>query len=44
MRASNGNKGDGYAEVLRMIRARETDYVVILVVDRFFTVLRTWRT
>jgi len=36
VRASGGNKGDGYAEVLRMLRARETDYVVIPVVDRFF--------
>jgi DNA invertase Pin-like site-specific DNA recombinase len=40
VRASNGNKGDGYAEVLRMLRARETDYVVIPVVDRFFRSLR----
>jgi DNA invertase Pin-like site-specific DNA recombinase len=40
VRASNGNKGDGYAEVLRMLRDRETDYVVIPVVDRFFRSLR----
>jgi DNA invertase Pin-like site-specific DNA recombinase len=40
VRASNGNKGDGFAEVMRMIRARETDYVVIPVVDRFFRSLR----
>jgi DNA invertase Pin-like site-specific DNA recombinase len=40
VRASNGNHGDGYAEVLRMLRARETDYVVIPVVDRFFRSLR----
>ena len=40
VRASNGNKGDGYAEVLRIIRARETDFVVIPVVDRFFRSLR----
>ena len=44
VRASNGNKGDGYAEVLRMLRARETDYVVIPVVDRFFRSCGTWRT
>src|SRR5258707_14571464 len=40
VRVSNGNKGRGYAEVLRMLRARETDYVVIPVVDRFFRSLR----
>jgi site-specific DNA recombinase len=40
VRASNGNHGDGYAEVLRMLRARETDYVVIPVLDRFFRSLR----
>jgi DNA invertase Pin-like site-specific DNA recombinase len=40
VRASNGNKGDGYAEVLRMLRGRETDYVVIPVVDRFFRTMR----
>jgi site-specific DNA recombinase len=40
VRASNGNHGGGYAEVLRMIRARETDYVVIPVLDRFFRSLR----
>jgi DNA invertase Pin-like site-specific DNA recombinase len=40
VRASNGNKGDGYAEVLRMIRSGQTDYVVIPVVDRFFRSLR----
>ena len=39
-RASSGNKGDGFAEVKRMLRARETDYVVIPVVDRFFRSLR----
>lgn len=36
VRASNGNKGDGFAEVKRMLRERETDYIVIPVVDRFF--------
>jgi len=40
VRASNGNKGDGYAEMLRMLRARETDYVVIPVIDRMFRSLR----
>jgi site-specific DNA recombinase len=40
VRASNGNKGDGFAEVKRMLRACETDYVVIPVVDRFFRTLR----
>lgn len=40
VRASSGNKGDGFAEVKRMLRARETDYVVIPVVDRFFRTLR----
>jgi DNA invertase Pin-like site-specific DNA recombinase len=40
VRASNGNKGDGFAEVLRMLRDRETDYVVIPVVDRFFRTMR----
>ena len=39
-RASSGNKGDGFAEVKRMLRARETNYVVIPVVDRFFRSLR----
>jgi site-specific DNA recombinase len=40
VRASNGNHGGGYAEVLRMLRDRQTDYVVIPVVDRFFRSLR----
>lgn len=40
VRASGGNKGGGFAEVLRMLRARETDYVVIPVVDRMFRNLR----
>ena len=40
VRASNGNGGKGYAEVLRMLRARETDYVVIPVIDRMFRSLR----
>ena len=40
VRASSRNKGAGYAEVLRMLAARETDYVVIPVVDRFFRNLR----
>jgi site-specific DNA recombinase len=40
VRASNGNHGDGYGEVMRMLRARETDYVVIPVLDRFFRSLR----
>ena len=40
VRASSGNKGDGFTEVKRMLRARETDYVVIPVVDRFFRSLR----
>jgi hypothetical protein len=29
VRASSRNKGAGYAEVLRMLAGRETDYVVI---------------
>jgi DNA invertase Pin-like site-specific DNA recombinase len=40
VRASSGNKGAGYAEVLRMLAGRQTDYVVIPVVDRFFRNLR----
>jgi DNA invertase Pin-like site-specific DNA recombinase len=40
VRASSGNKGAGYAEVLRMLEKRQTDYVVIPVVDRFFRTLR----
>jgi site-specific DNA recombinase len=40
VRASNGNKGDGYAVALRMLRAREVDYVVIPVIDRMFRSLR----
>ncbi|HTT55232.1 MAG TPA: recombinase family protein [Streptosporangiaceae bacterium] len=40
VRASSRNKGAGYAEVLRMLAGRETDYVVIPVVDRFFRNLR----
>ena len=40
VRASNGNKGDGYDEVKRMLRARETDYVVVPVIDRMFRSLR----
>ena len=40
VRASNGNKGDGFAKVKRMLRDRETDYVIIPVVDRFFRTLR----
>ncbi len=40
VRASGGNKGAGYAEVLRMLAGRQTDYVVIPVVDRFFRTLR----
>ena len=40
VRASSGNKGAGYAEVLRLLAGRETDYVVIPVVDRFFRNLR----
>ncbi len=40
VRASKGNKGRGYAETLRMMRARETDYVVVPVVDRFVRNLR----
>ena len=40
VRASKGNKGVGYAETLRMMRARETDYVVVPVVDRFVRTLR----
>jgi site-specific DNA recombinase len=40
VRASAGNGGDGYAEVLRLIRSGGTDYVVIPVVDRFFRSMR----
>ncbi len=40
VRASSRNKGAGYAEVLRLLQARETDYVVIPVVNRFFRNLR----
>lgn len=40
VRASKGNKGAGYAETLRMMRARETEYVVVPVVDRFVRTLR----
>jgi site-specific DNA recombinase len=40
VRASSRNKGAGYAEVLRLLRERQTDYVVIPVVDRFFRNLR----
>lgn len=40
VRASKGNKGRGYAETLRMMRARETDYVVVPVVDRFVRDMR----
>jgi site-specific DNA recombinase len=40
VRASARNKGAGYAEVLAMLRDRQTDYVVIPVVDRFFRNLR----
>ena len=40
VRASGGNKGAGYAEVLWMLAGRQTDYVVIPVVDRFFRNLR----
>lgn len=38
--ASGGNKDAGYAEVLRMLEKRQTDYVVIPVVDRSFRTLR----
>lgn len=40
VRASKGNKGKGYAETLRMMRNRETDYVVVPVVDRFVRTMR----
>lgn len=40
VRASKGNKGRGYAETLRMMRNRETDYVVVPVVDRFVRTMR----
>jgi DNA invertase Pin-like site-specific DNA recombinase len=40
VRASSRNKGAGYAEVLRLLGERQTDYVVIPVVDRFFRNLR----
>ncbi len=40
VRASNGNKGGGYDEVKRMLRAGETDYVVVPVIDRMFRSLR----
>ena len=40
VRASNGNKGGGYAEVLGMINGGQTDYVIIPVVDRFFRSMR----
>lgn len=40
VRASSRNKGAGYAEGLRMLRERQTGYVVIPVVDRFFRNLR----
>ena len=40
MRASSRNKDAGYAGVLRMLRERQTGYVVIPVVDRFFRNLR----
>jgi DNA invertase Pin-like site-specific DNA recombinase len=40
VRASTRNRGKGFAEVLRMIRDREADYVVIPVMDRFFRNLR----
>jgi DNA invertase Pin-like site-specific DNA recombinase len=40
VRASTRNQGAGYEQVLRMLAARETDYVVIPVVDRFFRNLR----
>lgn len=40
VRASSGNKGDGFTEVKRMLAAGETDFVVIPVLDRFFRNLR----
>lgn len=40
VRASSGNKGDGFAEVKRMIGARETDFVVIPVIDRMMRNMR----
>jgi DNA invertase Pin-like site-specific DNA recombinase len=40
VRASTRNQGDGYAEMMTMLRERQTDYVVIPVVDRFFRNMR----
>jgi DNA invertase Pin-like site-specific DNA recombinase len=40
VRASNGNKGTGFAKVKQMLRDGEADYVIIPVIDRMFRTLR----